>query len=118
MSSELQENFIDWKTGLPILGCLTFSRCFFDSTIDQIECEYLVAVLETSLVQLLSCAVAPSLHTKSIIFSVFGKTRLAPMKSLSTTKLELQAALLVNRLRFENDQEIIDIKYQKIIQVG
>ena len=101
LSRELQGKFIEWHTTLPILGRLTISRCFFDTPVDQIE---LHMFGDSS--QDVFCSVA-FLHGRSVVTNeskiafVFGKARVAPMKSQSIFKLELQAALLVSRLRLE-----------------
>ena len=37
LSGELHKKFIERHTGLPVLGRLTLSRCFFDTSVDQTE---------------------------------------------------------------------------------
>ena len=112
LSAKLQEKFIEWHTLLPILGRLTISRCFFDTPVDQIE---LHMFGDSS--QDVFCSVA-FLRGRSVVTNeakiafVLGKARVAPMKTLSILKLELQAALLASRLRLET-KNFLKIKIER-----
>ena len=85
----LKKKFIEWHTGLLILGRITISHCFFDIPGDQLE---LHIFGDSS--QDVFCSVA-FLRGRSVVTNEnkisfgFGKTRVAPMKTLSIPKLEI-----------------------------
>ena len=99
LPEDIRDKFLEWHSGLPLLGQLTIPRCYFTEPVDQIE---LHMFGDSS--QDVFCAVGflrarlASSHKTQISF-IFGKARVAPMKALSIPKLELQAALLATRLK-------------------
>ena len=99
LPEDIRDKFNEWHSGLPLLGQLTITRCYFTESVDQIELH-----LFGDSSQDVFCAVGflrarfASSHKTQISF-IFGKTRVAPMKALSIPKLELQAALLATRLK-------------------
>ena len=99
LPEDIGDKFLEWHSGLPLLGQLTIPRCYFTEPVDQIELQMLG---DSS--QDVFCAVGflrarlSSSHKSQICF-IFDKARVAPMKALSIPKLELQAALLATRLR-------------------
>ena len=101
LPEEIKKQFLEWHSGLHLLGSLTIPRIYFTEPFDQIE---LHMFGDSS--QDVFCAVAflrarlASSHQTELAF-VFGKARVAPMKALSIPKLELQAALLATRLKQE-----------------
>ena len=99
LPEDIRDKFLEWHSGLPLLGQLTIPRCFFTEPVDQIE---LHMFGDSS--QDVFCAVGflrarlSSSHKTQISF-IFGKARVAPMKALSIPKLEIEAALLATRLK-------------------
>ena len=101
LPEEIKKQFLEWHSGLHLLGFLTIPRSYFTEPFDRIETHMFG---DSS--QDVFCAVAflrarlVSSHQTELAF-VFGKARVAPMKALSIPKLELQAALLATRLKEE-----------------
>ena len=99
LPEEIRDTFLEWHSGLSLLGQLTIRRCYFTEPVDQIELH-----MFGNCSQEVFCAVGflrarlSSSHKTQKAF-IFGKARVAPMKALSITKLELQAALLATRLK-------------------
>ena len=99
MPEKIRDKFLEWHSGLPLLGQLTIPRCYFTEPVDRIELHMFGDSSQDDF-----CAVGflrarlSSLHKTQISF-IFGKARVAPMKALSIPKLELQAALLATRLK-------------------
>ena len=99
LPEEIRDKFLEWYSGLPLLGQLTIPRYYFTEPVDQIE---LHMFGDSS--QDVFCAVGllrarlSSSHKTQISF-IFVKVRVAPMKALSIPKLEFQAALLAARLK-------------------
>ena len=89
-----KKQFLEWHSGLPLLGSLRIPSSYFTEPFDRIELH-----LFGDSSQDVFCAVSflrgrlTSSHQTEITF-VFGYARVAPMKTLSIPKLELQAALL------------------------
>ena len=98
---DLNAKFLDWRSGLPILGQLIIPRCYFPSAVDKIE---LHMFSDSS--QEVFCAVGflrariIDTHETKLAF-ILGKARVAPMKAISIPKLELQASLLATRLKID-----------------
>ena len=101
MSIELQENFREWHTGLPTLGRLKISRCFFDTPVDQIERQIFGYSSQYVFCQVAFLRGSSAITYEAKFAFVFGKARLAPIKTLAIPKLELKAALLASSLRLE-----------------
>ena len=101
LPEEIKKQFLEWRSGLQLLGSLTIPSSYFTEPFDRIE---LHMFGDSS--QDVFCAVAflrarrVSSHRTELAF-VFGKARVAPMKALSIPKLELRAALLATRLKEE-----------------
>ena len=101
LPEEIKKQFIEWHSGLHLLGSLTILRSYFTEPFDRIELHMFGDSLQD-----VFCAVAflrarlVSAHQTELAF-VFGKARVAPMKALSSPKLELQAALLATHLKEE-----------------
>ena len=97
---DTRDKFLEWHSGIPLLGQLTIPRCYFTEPVDQIE---LHMFGDSS--QDVFCAVGflrgrlSSVAHRTQISFIFGKARVAPTKALSIPKLELQAALLATRLK-------------------
>ena len=101
LPEEIRDKFLEWHSGLPLLGQLTIPRSYFTEPVDQIE---LHMFGDSS--QDFFCAVGflrarLSSSRKTQISFIFSKARVAPMKALSIPKLELQAALLATRLNYD-----------------
>ena len=98
LPEEIKKQFLEWHSGLHLLGSLTIPRSYFTELFDRIE---LHMFRDSS--QDVFCAVAflrarlVSSHQTELAF-VFGKARVAP---ISIPKLELQEALLATRLKEE-----------------
>ena len=99
MPEGVRDKFLEWHSGLPLLGHMTIPHCYFTEPFDQVELhmfgdsshEFYCAV------GFLHARLSIS-HKTQISFN-FGEARVAPMKALSILKLELQAALLTTRLK-------------------
>ena len=96
---ELCRRFTEWHSGLPVLGELIITRCYFDFPVD----EYELHMFGDSSLDVL-CSVAflraqKNAYSKCQLAFVFGNARVAPMKMHSIPKLELQAALFDSRLK-------------------
>ena len=98
---ELNAKFLEWRSGLPILGQLIKPRCYFPSAVDKIE---LLMFGDSS--QEVFCAVGflrariIDTHETNLAF-ILGEARVAPIKAISIPKLELQASLLATRLKID-----------------
>ena len=99
LPEDIRDKFLEWHSGLPLLGQLTTPRCYFTEPVNQIELHVFgdssndvfcgVVFLRARL---------SSSQSIQISFNI-GKARVAPLKALSTPKLEFQAALLATRLK-------------------
>ena len=101
MPEDIRSQFLEWHSGLPLLGQLTIPRCYFTEPVDQTE---LHMFGDSS--QDVFCAVGfllmlQSNSHKTQTSFIFGKARVAPMKALSKPKLKLQAALPATRLKYD-----------------
>ena len=98
---DLNAKFLEWRSGLPILGQLIIPRCYFASAVDKIE---LHMFGDSS--QEIFCAVGflrariIDTHETKLAF-ILGKARVAAMKAISIPNLELQASLLATRLKID-----------------
>ena len=99
LPEEIRDKFLEWHSGLPLLGQLNIPCCYFTEPVDQIE-HHMFG--DSS--QDVFCAVGflrarlSSSH-KTQISLIYGKARVAPMKALSIPKLKLQSAVLATRLK-------------------
>ena len=99
LPEDIRDKFLEWHSGLPLLGQLTITRGYFTEPVRQIE----LHVFGVSS-QDVFCAVGFlrarlwSSHKFQISF-IFGKARVAPIKAQFIPKLELQAAMLATRLK-------------------
>ena len=109
LPEEIKKQFLEWYSGLHLLGSLTIPRSYFTEPFDRIE---LHMFGDSS--QHVFCAVAflrarlASSRQTELAF-VFGKARVASKKALSFPKLELPAALLATRLKEEILKGLTDI---------
>ena len=99
LPEEIKQQFLDWHSGLPLLGTLTIPRSYFTEPFDRCELHTFGDSSQDVFcaVSFLRARLAKSQKTE--LAFVFGKARVAPMKMLSIPKLELQAALLATRLK-------------------
>ena len=87
---------------LPTLALLTIPRCYFSGPFEHLELHVFGDSSQKifSAVAFLRVLVSPPSESKRTKLTfVIGKARVAPMKTLTVPKLELQAALLAARLR-------------------
>ena len=99
MTEDIRDKFLEWYSGLPLLGQLTIPRCYFTELVDQIELHMFGDSSQDVFCAVgFLCARLSSSHKTQLSF-IFGKARVAPMKALSILELELQAALFVTRLK-------------------
>ena len=101
LSEETKKQFLEWHSGLLLLGSLTITRSYFTDPFDRIELHMFGDSSQDffSAVSFLRARLASSYQTE--LAFVFGKARVAPMKALSIPKLEPQATLLATRLKEE-----------------
>ena len=92
----LQKQFIDWHSSVFVLGELVIRRCYFINPCGQ--CSSICLEIAHKIIE----------SQKTEIACVFRKARVASMKDLSISKLELQAALLLSRLK-ENILQALSI---------
>ena len=94
LPEEIRDKFLEWHSGLPLLGQLTILRCYFTEPVVQIE----LHMFGDSSQDVFSAFGFLRAHKTQKSF-IIGKARVAPMKALTIPKLELQAALLATRLK-------------------
>ena len=101
MPEEIRDKLFEWHSGLPLLGQLIIPRCYFTEPVDQIELHMFGDSSQDVLcgVGFLRARLSSSHETR--ISFIFGKARVGLMKALSIPKLELQAALLATRLKYD-----------------
>ena len=101
LPEEIKEQFLEWHSGLHLLGSLKIPRMYFTDPFDRIKLHMFGDSSQDYFctVAFLRARLASTSQTK--LAFVFGKARVAPMKSLSIPKLELQVALLATRLKEE-----------------
>ena len=88
-----------WHSGLPSLEKMSIQRSYFSAPVDCVE----LHMFGDSSEEVFCAVVFPRARVKTSLETqvafVFGKARVAPMKTLSIPKLQLQAALLTTRLK-------------------
>ena len=106
LPEDISHRFLEWCSALPKLEQFSIQRSFFPGIPEDIE----LHVFGDSSAEVF-CAVAylrgkiaGATHTN--VSFVFAKARVAPMKTLSVPKLELQAALLAARLSYQVKQAL------------
>ena len=106
LPDDISDRFLEWCSALPKLEQFSIPRFFFPGIPEHIE----LHVFGDSSAEIF-CAVAylrgkiaGATHTK--VSFVFAKARVAPMKTLSLPKFELQAALLAARLSCQVKQAL------------
>ena len=99
LSEKLTEQFLHWSKALPELSTLELQRCYFSEPVESLE----LHVFGDSSKEVFGAVAFLRARQKSDgstqLAFVIGKGRVAPMKSLTIPKLELQAALLASRLK-------------------
>ena len=104
LPNEMIDQFSSWSSELPTLALLTIPRCYFSGPFEHLELHVFGDSSQEvfSAVAFLRALVSPpSENKRTELAFVIGKARVAPMKTLTVPKLELQAALLAARLREE-----------------
>ena len=92
-----ETEFLRWKEQLPVVAETCIDRTYFNGERDKTELHVFADASEDTM-----CAVAylrsqPKEYSADLAF-VIGKCRVAPMRHLSITRLELQAAVKAVRL--------------------
>ena len=99
LSEELTEELLHWSKALPELSTLELQRCYFSEPVESLE----LHVFGDSSKEVFGAVAFLRSRQKSDgsmqLAFVIGEGRVAPMKSLTIPKLELQAALLASRLK-------------------
>ena len=97
ISEEVRVRWSRWLEELPYFSQLRISRCFTQVTAASCEIH---CFANASLFAYDACSYLHIINTKNFVHCSFllGKSRLAPIKSVSTPKLELTAAVLALRL--------------------
>ena len=103
VSDNIREQFLDWAQELPTLSEITIPRSYFRGNIENIELHMFGDSSQDvfSAVAFLRARVNDNENTNPELAFVFRKARVAPMKTVTIPKLELQAALVAARLRNE-----------------
>ena len=114
LPEEIKKQFLEWLSGLHLLGSLTIPRSYFTDSFDRIELHMIGDNSQDVFcaVVFLRARLASSSQTE--LAFVFGKARVAPMKALSTPKLEFQAALLASRQKKEENLKGLTFKVTDI----
>ena len=103
MTTEMMNRFEVRSSDLPKLCDITIPRSFFSEAFDQLELHVFGDSSQdvfSSVAFLRAKVKSGSIESTEIAF-VLGKARVAPMKCLRVSKLELQAALLAIRLKVD-----------------
>ena len=92
--------FNEWSKELPTLSEIKISRSYFEERVESLELHMFADSSRDvfSAVAFIRGKVATTTGHTTELVSVFGKARVAPMKTLTIPKLELQASLLAARL--------------------
>ena len=100
LSTDTAQKITEWINELPRLSEMTIPDSCFPVDVDQIELHVFADSSQEvfSAVGFLPKKAVCSYQQKSVFIVVIGKARVAPMKSLTVPKLELQAALPAARL--------------------
>ena len=95
------EKFLEWSVELPKLAEITIPRSYFSGNFKHLELHMFGDSSQEvfSAVAFLRAQVNTSSGPKTVLAFVLGKARVAPMKVMTISKLELQAALLAARLK-------------------
>ena len=99
LQEDIRDKFLEWHSGLPLLGQLTIPRCYFTEPVDQIELHMFGNSSQDVFFAVGFFRVRLSSSYKTQISFTFGKSCVALMKALPIPTLELQAALLATRLK-------------------
>ena len=108
-SQEMVQRFLVWSADLPKLENIKTPRSYFSGLFDNIELHMFGDSSQDifSAVAFLQARVkTPTGKEKTELAFALGKTRVAPMKVMTVPKLELQAALLAARLKWEFKQAL------------
>ena len=106
LPSDIAQKITEWVIDLPRLSEKAIPRSYFPDDVDQIELHVFGdnSQVVFSAVAFLRGRPCVATNGNPFLSFVIGKTRVAPMKSLTVPKLELQAALLAARLCAEIHQ--------------
>ena len=89
LPKDIRDKFLEWNSGLPLLGQLTIPRCYSTEPVDQIELHMFGDSSQDNFCAVgFSRARLSSSHKTQIPF-IFGKARVAPMKALSLVSFKL-----------------------------
>ena len=103
LPNEIVTKFNEWSKELPTLSEIQIPRSYFEEQVESLELHIIGDSSQDvfSAVAFLRGKVAVTTGYTTELAFVFGKARVAPMKALTISKLELQASLLAARLRKE-----------------
>ena len=106
LPTDIAQRISEWIIELPRLSEMAIPRSYFPVDVDQIELHLFGDSSQEvfSTVAFLRGRPCVVTNANPFLSFVIGKTRVAPMKSLTVHKLELQAALLAARLCAEIHQ--------------
>ena len=94
--------FLDWTQELPVISDIAIARAYFQGTVEAPELHIFGDSSQdvfSAVVFLRGKVVSENGCPQTKLVFVFEKARVAPMKALTLPKLEVQASLLVLRLR-------------------
>ena len=115
LPDDVSEKFLEWAAELPKLGEITIPRSYCRGTMETVELHVFGDSSQDvfSAVAFLRARVDNNEGTETQLAFVFGKARVAPIKALTTPKLELQAALLAARLKDEIQQQALTVPVER-----
>ena len=106
---EVVSKFLDWSEELPGLSDIVIPRAYFQGKVETLELHLFGDSSQdvfSAVAFLRAKVVKKENQEQTQLAFVFGKARVAPMKTLTIPKLELQASLLAARLRKEVEKAL------------
>ena len=83
------DKFLEWHSGLALLGQLTIPRCYFTEQVDQIELDMFCDSSQDVFCEVGFLRARLSKSHKTQTSFIYNKVHVMPMKALSIPKLEL-----------------------------
>ena len=93
-----EAEFLNWKEQLPIVAETSIDRRYFNRERNKAELHVFADASEDTMCEVAYLRPQPKEYSVDLAF-VIGKCRVAPMRHLSISRLELQAAVMAVRLK-------------------